>query len=57
MERKKVIDIQKGKDKETVAEFVNHLELHQGCRRQIEQVSMDMFILTKSRFKTRTSKT
>jgi transposase len=42
MERRKVIDIQEGKDKETIADFVCRLEGRQGDRRQIEQVSIDM---------------
>jgi transposase len=42
MERRKVIDIQEGKDRKTIAEFVYRLENKQGDRRQIEQVSIDM---------------
>jgi transposase len=42
MERRKVIDIQEGKDRKTIAEFVFRLENRQGDRRQIEQVSIDM---------------
>jgi transposase len=42
MEQHRVIDVQAGKDKETVTDFVEQLELKGGDRKQIEQVSIDM---------------
>jgi transposase len=42
MEKHRVIDVQQGKDKETVTDFVEQLELKGGDRKQIEQVSIDM---------------
>lgn len=42
MQSHRVIDVEKGKHKETVSEFVYAFEAKGGHRRQIEQVSMDM---------------
>ena len=42
MERNRVIDVQPGKDSETVTAFVEQLELKGGDRKQIEQVCIDM---------------
>jgi len=42
MEKHRVIDVQQGKDSETIVGFVEQLELKGGDRKQIEQVSIDM---------------
>ena len=42
MERHRVIDVQPGKDSETITGFVEQLELKGGDRKQIEQVCIDM---------------
>lgn len=42
MEQHRVIDVQPGKDKEAVKDFVDRLELKGGNRKQIEQVCIDM---------------
>jgi transposase len=42
MEQRRVIDVQSGKDKETITNFVEQLELKGGDRKQIEQVCIDM---------------
>lgn len=42
MSQRRVIDVQPGKDRETVAGFVEQLELKGGDRKQIEQVCIDM---------------
>jgi transposase len=42
MEQHRVIDVQPGKDSETITGFVEQLELKGGDRKQIEQVCIDM---------------
>ena len=42
MEQRRVIDVQPGKDTQTVTDFVEQLELKGGDRKQIEQVCIDM---------------
>ena len=42
MEQRRVIDVQPGRDSETVTNFVEQLELKGGDRKQIEQVCIDM---------------
>jgi transposase len=42
MAQRRVIDVQEGKDSETIVGFVDQLELKGGDRKQIEQVCIDM---------------
>lgn len=42
MEKRRVIDVQEGKNKEAIEEFIHVLECKGGDRKQIEQVSIDM---------------
>jgi transposase len=42
MEQRRVIDVQQGKDMQTVTDFVEELELKGGDRKQIEEVCIDM---------------
>jgi transposase len=42
MDQRRVIDVQQGKDIQTVTNFVEELELKGGDRKQIEQVCIDM---------------
>ena len=42
MDKRRVIDVQPGKDSETITDFVEQLEIKGGDRKQIEQVCIDM---------------
>ena len=42
MDKRRVIDVQPGKDSETITGFVEQLEIKGGDRKQIEQVCIDM---------------
>jgi transposase len=42
MDKRRVIDVQPGKDSETVTDFVEQLEIKGGDRKQVEQVCIDM---------------
>ncbi len=42
MDQRRVVDVQPGKDSDTVSGFVEQLELKGGDRKQVEQVCIDM---------------